>query len=64
LQHPVIFYACVVCLCADDDNFYSPKAKTFCLASFLAKKRRDACEVASVFFIARKLPIHQLFALG
>jgi hypothetical protein len=28
--------------------FRHPKAKTLCLASFLAKKKKDACEVASV----------------
>ncbi len=54
---------CVVCLCAEDDNVYHPKAKTFCLASFLAKKRKDACEVASVFFYRKKAPHSLTFCL-
>jgi hypothetical protein len=35
--------------------FHHPKAKTFCLASFLAKKKQDACDVARVFFYCNKV---------
>jgi hypothetical protein len=43
--------------------FHHPKAKTFCLASFLALKK-NACEVASlIFFLARKLGKQKFFAL-
>jgi hypothetical protein len=43
--------------------FHNPKAKTFCLASFLAKKKKDGCEVASNFlFLARKIAKLNFFA--
>jgi hypothetical protein len=36
--------------------FHHPKAKTFCLASFLALTKKDAYKMASlIFFLARKL---------
>jgi hypothetical protein len=44
--------------------FHHPKAKTFCLASFLAKKQQDACDVELVFFIAIKFALQQVFVLG
>jgi hypothetical protein len=28
------------------------KAKTFCLASFLARKKNEACHLASIFFLS------------
>jgi hypothetical protein len=34
--------------------FHHPKAKTFCLASFLAKKKKDACKMATVSFCRKK----------
>jgi hypothetical protein len=35
--------------------FHHPKAKTFCLASFLALTKKNACEMVSlIFFLARK----------
>jgi hypothetical protein len=44
--------------------FHHSKAKTFCLASFLAKKKNEACHLASVFFSvsARKLAKQKVFA--
>ncbi len=45
---------CVAYLSTDVDNFHHAKAKTFCMASFLAKKKKDACEVASVFFFSQE----------
>jgi hypothetical protein len=38
--------------------FLYAKAKTSCLASFLAKNKKDACEVATVFFFSRKKARH------
>jgi hypothetical protein len=44
--------------------FHHPKAKPFCLASFLALKKKDAYEMASlIFFLARKLAKQNIFAL-
>jgi hypothetical protein len=39
----------VACLCADADDSSHPKTKTFCMASFLARKK-DSCNLASAFF--------------
>jgi hypothetical protein len=37
--------------------FHHPKAKTFCLASFLALTKKDACEMASlIFFLQESSP--------
>jgi hypothetical protein len=46
--------------------FHHSKAKTFCLASFLERKKNEACHLASVFFFvsARKLAKQKVFALG
>jgi hypothetical protein len=41
LQRPEINPLCVTSLCAHDDDFHHPQAKTFGLASFLAKKKKD-----------------------
>jgi hypothetical protein len=32
--------------------FHYSKAKNFCLASFLARKKNEACHLASVFFLS------------
>jgi hypothetical protein len=40
LQRPKIFPECVACLFADVTIFHHLKAKTFCLVSFLAIKKR------------------------
>jgi hypothetical protein len=37
------------CLCADADNFSSSEGKTFCLASFLAKKRLRGGKLLLIF---------------
>jgi hypothetical protein len=34
--------------------FHHPKAKTFCLASFLALTKKNACEMASLIFFSCK----------
>ncbi len=34
--------------------FHPGKANTFCLVSFLAKKKKDACQVESIFFSPKK----------
>jgi hypothetical protein len=45
--------------------FHHSKAKFFCLASFLARKKNEACHLANVFFVsARKLAKQKVFALG
>ncbi len=44
--------------------FHHSKSKTFCLASFLALTKKNACEVVSfIFFLARKLGKQKFFAL-
>jgi hypothetical protein len=56
LQHPEIFSMCAACLCGEAEVFHHPRAKTFCLVSFRAKKEKDACKVASAFFSQERLP--------
>jgi hypothetical protein len=65
LQHPEFSHVCGACPCADADDFHHSKAKFFCLASFLARKKNEACHLANVFFVsARKLAKQKVFALG
>jgi hypothetical protein len=44
--------------------FHHPKAKTFCLANFLTRKKTIATLQASFLFFARKLAKQNIFALG
>jgi hypothetical protein len=45
--------------------FHHPKAKTFCLASFLALTKKDACKMASlIFFSCKKARQTKSFCLG
>jgi hypothetical protein len=44
--------------------FHHPKAKTFCLASFLAlTKKKDACKMASLIFSCKKARKTKRFCL-
>jgi hypothetical protein len=51
----------VACLCADADDFSSSKGKNFCLASFLAKKKKT---LKVSFFSHKKARQQKVFALG
>jgi hypothetical protein len=44
LQRPENFPVCVAYLSTDVDNFHHAKVKTFCLASFLEKKKKLAIQ--------------------
>jgi hypothetical protein len=55
LQRPKIFPECVACLFADVTIFHHLKAKTFCLVSFLAIKKRclPPCKIFFYFLFEK-----------
>jgi hypothetical protein len=55
LQHPEIFPVSVACLCADGEFYHHPKGKTFCLANFLAQKKRRLRGGKRPFFLQESL---------
>jgi hypothetical protein len=44
--------------------FHHPGTKTFCLASFLERKKDACCEGKHNLFLARKLAEQKFFVLG
>jgi hypothetical protein len=44
----------VTCLCADVDDFSSSKGKNIFFGKLSSKAKKDACEVASVFFSCKR----------
>jgi hypothetical protein len=42
----------VACPCVDADHFYHPRTETFCLVSFLARKKKKLASIASIFFLS------------
>ncbi len=58
LQHPQFFSVCLACLSADADNFSSAWEKTLCLASFFARKKKDACNLSKhLFFLSSQVSL-------
>jgi hypothetical protein len=54
LLHPEIFSVYEAGLCADADDFHQPKAKTFCLASFLAMKKKGSLQGSKHNFFSQE----------